>query len=265
MYVGLAFAVAAHLENEILIVDEVLAVGDAEFQKKCLNKMDEISSKNGRTIILVSHILPSIKSLCTRAILLENGKLAFDGSVNHTIDRYLNNFKNTESFNPDYETIVLKKVVIKNQESETNTLEFGDDLKVELFFSAKRKILDPSFWITIHSDFGPVYGANALIDGLKPESVDGDFKLEYTFENLKLLPQEYTIYFGARDCDLYSNLMSSVIIGRFNMITSLGELGFKNVSDSFISTADPLLRSYTLRVNDCQDFVLDINKINLIK
>lgn len=264
MYVRLAFAVAAHLENEILIVDEVLAVGDAEFQKKCLNKMDEISSKNGRTIILVSHILPSIKSLCTRSILLENGKLTFDGKVNNTIDKYLNKFKDTLTFNPEHETIVLNKVVIKNNHSETNTLEFGDDLNIELFFSAKRQILNPSFWITIHSDFGPVYGANGLIDGIKPEFVEGEFKLEYTFDNLKLLPQEYTLYFGARDFDLHSILMSSVIIGRFNMITSLSELGFKNISDSFISTADPLLRSYKLRVNDGQEFSLDINKINKI-
>jgi lipopolysaccharide transport system ATP-binding protein len=79
MYVRLAFAVAAHLEPEILIVDEVLAVGDAEFQKKCLGKMDEVSRRDGRTVLLVSHNMSSIASLASRVLLLVGGSVAFDG------------------------------------------------------------------------------------------------------------------------------------------------------------------------------------------
>ena len=73
MYVRLAFAVAAHLEPEILIVDEVLAVGDAEFQRKCLGKMDEVSRKDGRTVLFVSHNHAAIRSLCTHGLVLRNG------------------------------------------------------------------------------------------------------------------------------------------------------------------------------------------------
>src|SRR5438552_870526 len=79
MYVRLAFAVAAYLESEILIVDEVLAVGDAEFQKKCLGKMNEVSKGEGRTVLFVSHNMAAIKTLCNRAIVLENGNLSFMG------------------------------------------------------------------------------------------------------------------------------------------------------------------------------------------
>lgn len=90
MYVRLAFAVAAHLEPEILIVDEVLAVGDAEFQKKCLGKMDEVSKEEGRTILFVSHNMGSIKSLCQSGILLENGTIRLkDGDIENVIDKYL--------------------------------------------------------------------------------------------------------------------------------------------------------------------------------
>lgn len=88
MYVRLAFSVAAHLEPEILIVDEVLAVGDAEFQRKCLGKMKEVSQQ-GRTVIFVSHNLVAVKSLCTKGIVLEQGKLVFNGSADEAVEHYL--------------------------------------------------------------------------------------------------------------------------------------------------------------------------------
>ncbi|MEI8290493.1 MAG: ABC transporter ATP-binding protein [Verrucomicrobiota bacterium] len=89
MYVRLAFAVAAHLEPEILIVDEVLAVGDAAFQKKCLGKMDEVSHRQGRTILFVSHQMSVVASLCSRVVLLAGGRLAADGSSHKVIAKYL--------------------------------------------------------------------------------------------------------------------------------------------------------------------------------
>ena len=88
MYVRLAFAVAAHLEPEILIVDEVLAVGDAEFQRKCLGRMDELRTQQGRTVFLVSHNLEMIESLCTRCILMEQGRVVFDGKTRQALERY---------------------------------------------------------------------------------------------------------------------------------------------------------------------------------
>lgn len=94
MYVRLAFAVAAHLESEILIVDEVLAVGDAEFQKKCLGKMGDVSKGEGRTVLFVSHNMPSIKTLCNKGILLETGEIKFKGNALDTLDFYNSNFLN---------------------------------------------------------------------------------------------------------------------------------------------------------------------------
>ena len=88
MYLRLAFAVAAHLEPEILLVDEVLAVGDAAFQKKCIGKMSEVS-QHGRTVLFVSHNMDAVQRLCTRAILLEQGEIALDGAVPQVVSRYL--------------------------------------------------------------------------------------------------------------------------------------------------------------------------------
>jgi lipopolysaccharide transport system ATP-binding protein len=88
MYVRLAFAVAAHLEPDILIVDEVLAVGDVEFQQKCLGKMRDSSNEKGRTVLFVSHNMESIKQLCSRGIYLANGQLQSIGDIKFIIDNY---------------------------------------------------------------------------------------------------------------------------------------------------------------------------------
>jgi lipopolysaccharide transport system ATP-binding protein len=92
MYVRLAFAVAAHLESEILVVDEVLAVGDAEFQKKCLGKMGDISRGEGRTVLFVSHNMEALQNLCDKAILLKEGKVVSQGTAIETVSNYLKNF-----------------------------------------------------------------------------------------------------------------------------------------------------------------------------
>ena len=97
MYVRLAFAVSAFLEPEILIVDEVLAVGDAEFQKKCLGRMKDVSRNDGRTILFVSHSMAAVKNICTTGILMKNGQLAFAGSADEVVDYYISNFSNANS------------------------------------------------------------------------------------------------------------------------------------------------------------------------
>lgn len=96
MYVRLAFAVAAHLESEILIVDEVLAVGDAEFQKKCLGKMGDVTTKEGRTVLFVSHNMAAVKNLCNKGIVLKNGQKIFEGNSKSAIDYYLSSNNYTD-------------------------------------------------------------------------------------------------------------------------------------------------------------------------
>jgi len=111
MYVRLAFAVAAHLESEILIIDEVLAVGDAEFQKKCLGKMGDVSKGEGRTVLFVSHNMDSIRALCNKGMVLNNGGLFYNGDVNNAIGSYLNNVESNAL------TTEISKVNLNNEVS----------------------------------------------------------------------------------------------------------------------------------------------------
>jgi len=141
MYVRLAFAVAAHLESEILIVDEVLAVGDAEFQKKCLGKMGDVSKGEGRTVLFVSHNMASVKTLCNTGILMNNGTLQEQGSVNRILDLYVSFSTNSNSkflYKEDVNKaaqvldirILNSKMNMTNEFSHLEDIYF--DIKVEL-------------------------------------------------------------------------------------------------------------------------------------
>jgi lipopolysaccharide transport system ATP-binding protein len=131
MTVRLAFAVAAFLEPEILVVDEVLAVGDAEFQKKAIGKMQDISREGGRTVLFVSHNMAAVKSLCTRGVLLENGKVVFVGEIEDVIARYLSNDADKETF---------MKYINSNNEKEKGI--FKVEIKnVKPFINHDEKIL----------------------------------------------------------------------------------------------------------------------------
>jgi len=117
MYVRLAFAVAAHLESEILIVDEVLAVGDAEFQKKCLGKMGDVTKGEGRTVLFVSHNMAAVKTLCNNGILLEKGMVKYSGNIDKCVSYYLGNSKGNEyikSFDLGTENVRIRRIEVKN-------------------------------------------------------------------------------------------------------------------------------------------------------
>ncbi|MCB0253746.1 MAG: ABC transporter ATP-binding protein [Anaerolineae bacterium] len=125
MYVRLAFAVAAHLEPEILLVDEVLAVGDAAFQKKCLGKMGEIASK-GRTVLFVSHGMGSIRQLCSEAALLDHGRIIHKGEVDSAIDRYLRGISTIDRNDPQVSSKYLQAIEFLDSSMQpVNTLLAG--------------------------------------------------------------------------------------------------------------------------------------------
>lgn len=125
MYVRLAFAVAAHLESEILIVDEVLAVGDADFQKKCLGKMNDVSKGDGRTILFVSHNMAAVKSLCTKGIVLENGRTKLIAETGQAVSYYLSGdseVMNQKIFGKEFdnEVFTLHQISLSNEGKTIN-------------------------------------------------------------------------------------------------------------------------------------------------
>lgn len=147
MYVRLAFAVAAHLEPDILIVDEVLAVGDAEFQKKCLGKMKDVSSQDGRTVLYVSHNMPSVLNLCSKVLALHNGAISFYGNSEESVDYYLNTLSVDRSINNLHlkvrngnGMIVCNRIDLINEKSKyVESLKSGDTLIVRVYFEVKNK------------------------------------------------------------------------------------------------------------------------------
>lgn len=148
MYVRLAFAVAAHLESEILIVDEVLSVGDADFQKKCLGKMNDVSKGEGRTVLFVSHNMAAVKNLCSRGILLEHGKVVFDGGIEDCMNRYISidqmEAVNPKTFNKN-SPLFGNTIVRLNAVEITSTLNekyytLKEELKIKIDFSIFKNI-----------------------------------------------------------------------------------------------------------------------------
>ena len=142
MTVRLGFAIAAHLEPEILVVDEVLAVGDAEFQKKAIGKMQDVSRGEGRTVLFVSHNMESIQRLCSTGILLDSGFIKFQGNISNTIALYLNQQKSDSEFigiDGDRETLYLSKASIKNKQN-TKIFFVDSSLVIDIEISVIKKI-----------------------------------------------------------------------------------------------------------------------------
>jgi lipopolysaccharide transport system ATP-binding protein len=167
MYVRLAFAVAAHLESEIMIIDEVLAVGDAEFQKKCFGKMGEVSKGEGRTILFVSHNMGAIKTLCNRCIVLDNGIISNSGSVGECIDLYLfdleerlknNNLENL-SRNGSAEMKIIGFHIENSRGLIINKIISGDDIKFVFKYEKQDESLlnNISLGFSIHNNDGDTF------------------------------------------------------------------------------------------------------------
>lgn len=156
MYVRLAFAVAAHLEPEILVVDEVLAVGDAEFQKKAIGKMQDVSQKDGRTVLFVSHNLNSIKRLCTRGIILKQGVLDYFGTIDETVSRYLEVFTNKNCFfwendnkNLINDYIIPKKLYLLDSDNKILDRNISKDSTIQIVFEFYLAKINPNITLGI--------------------------------------------------------------------------------------------------------------------
>jgi lipopolysaccharide transport system ATP-binding protein len=158
MYVRLAFAVAAHLDPEILIVDEVLSVGDAQFQKKCLGKMEDVSKNEGRTLLFVSHQMTAMQSLCNKGILLEKGQVAFSGDMTQTITTYLNQYAQSrrevswsEKDAPSTHLAKFLRAKVSHPDPTKDVFEIGDPLIFEFSFLNLKQgntVLDVTFHLT---------------------------------------------------------------------------------------------------------------------
>jgi lipopolysaccharide transport system ATP-binding protein len=200
MYVRLAFSVAAHLEPEILVVDEVLAVGDLEFQKKCLGKMSEVSSE-GRTILFVSHNMTAISSLCNRAILLEKGRIAYDGKTEDAIQKYMQPNKNielsTKLFDgPLRNKVIFKEIKINGQKGSGVIVKPNEEITFEIIGESKESFDEFKIVLSVYKDDIRVFSTSDVREESRLEK--GWFRCTMKVPSYLLRPGFYTIALGGR-------------------------------------------------------------------
>jgi lipopolysaccharide transport system ATP-binding protein len=210
MYVRLAFAVASHLEPEILIVDEVLAVGDAQFQQKCLGRMNEVR-RDGRTVLFVSHNMAAVRSLCTRALLLEKGKVVLDGGTAEVVDRYLQAGQVAESCREipvDAERMtngqarMLRIAVCDIEGQPVSQLYYGQPFRVTFACELFEDLPDGHFEVSVSNTDGTHILYSTTIDGGRPAQYLAAGRHEVTAQfDTVLLPRRYLLDIGVHRAD----------------------------------------------------------------
>ncbi len=246
MYVRLAFAVAAHLEPDILIVDEVLAVGDAQFQKKCMGKMQAVSEQEGRTVLFVSHNMQAIRQMCGRVIFLKQGQVAAVGDPHAAISAYLG--QGAESESP--ETIDLLTYprqrepegarfrqlrFLDGQNRPVHRVTIKDVLGVEVAFTAQKRLsqFDMSMAV-VHAEglrvFSEVYSDQHPLPDLEPGEYILRFEIPMRFFKLESYFLSVTLVEGGRVCDSIDGLLMPEIINEnLNLHTETNRWGVLRV------------------------------------
>ncbi|MCG7856229.1 ABC transporter ATP-binding protein [Flavihumibacter sediminis] len=224
MYVRLAFAVAAHLETEILIVDEVLAVGDAEFQKKCLGKMGEVSNKEGRTVLFVSHQMGVISQLCKSSILMANGLLSMYDNTSQVINKYISNQKSlignkyvADVLKTGLKAIYFQEIEVLNNRNELiDQLGFGESIFIKMNIKVNKYYSGQFIGIGLQDKFN-----NRITTFQKPLAEfynnNADIELSIEIPGGFIAPNQYSFVFALfepnqRVIDVVENVCSIRII-----------------------------------------------------
>jgi lipopolysaccharide transport system ATP-binding protein len=204
MRLRLGFAVAAHLDPDVLIVDEVLAVGDAGFQKKCLAAMGDLSG-SGRTVLFVSHNMAAVENLCSRGIWIEGGKVRMDGAAKDVINSYMAAFAGSASASTEFsettprlgtgEIRYTRIEYLEPDGSPCTLVQCGSDLLIRFHYSAKTAIYNPSFGFRIYTPMGTlVTEAGNLLHGVRVPMIEpGEGFVDVKIFSLDLLPTRYSL------------------------------------------------------------------------
>lgn len=207
MKVKLAFSVAAHLEPEILLIDEVLAVGDADFQKKSLGKMNEITKDQGRTILFVSHNLTAVKELCTKTILLSNGSIGKYGKTNQVVNYYhegganrgkkrktIDSYRQKKSENP---TLCIEDIYVKGHKNTVPILTTDNGVTISIAVAVYSEIKKGNISLSLINSAGiKTELAFSLDDNFDLSLKKGHHKIEFTQKEMLLSPDRYYISVG---------------------------------------------------------------------
>ena len=197
MQVRLAFSVAAHLDPDILVIDEVLAVGDVEFQHRCIGKMQEFATR-GRTVLFVSHNMTAIGQLCTSGILLSQGQVAATGSLDHVIQSYMDDLFQTQAEAGNDSTRVLLRTEIDGSETQ-RVWNHGSTLTVKVEVWSRQAIQRPAVDLYFHSSSGRMIFARSDHLARSPsEAHTNSWIFEFQFENTGFISDYMTLDVGFR-------------------------------------------------------------------
>ncbi len=252
MKVRLAFAVAAFLEPDILVVDEVLAVGDAEFQKKAIGKMQDISSQGGRTVLFVSHDMGAIQNLCSRLLVLGIGKIDYYGEVKKGIDSYLNGYNilfDSKGFvhleKPKNTTCFVKSISLLNKDNQiTNSIFMGDLLTLLFDVECKSKLEDFEISVFVRLSNGEKIFTIKSSEQLNSKlNVSSNFNLKIDINDMNLMPNDYFITIAyaidsvnvlrQEDC-IGFKILPNIISKSNKIINATGEMVFFNCDYTLI-------------------------------
>lgn len=232
MMVRLGFAVAAHLDPEILVVDEVLAVGDAEFQKKAIGKMQDVSRGEGRTVLFVSHNMASVKSLCKTGVLLENGSVKYIGGINETVERYIGDGGSTEnqyfddlSTAPGNDVIRIKSFeILPLDGSNQITIETGVLFRLKFMCYKENAMLDANMEVSTMDDMTVFQVGQVLGEVGQKDSKKGIYTVEFKINPYTLNAGRYKteIFFGENQRYLVYGGFEQC----FEIEISLSDMGF---------------------------------------
>ena len=198
MMVRLGFAIAAHLEPEILVVDEVLAVGDAEFQKKAIGKMKDVSTQGGRTVLFVSHNMDSMLNLCNKGTILENGKIIYENDIRSTVAEYLSSGKSEVHFIQKHpkSNVFIKEVSFEGSENQQKgSFSFSDNVKFKVKFGKQEGFLFEKK--TVASIYIQTMNQTKICcHELKLENLEkkDEITFIFTYPSEELLPNSYMIH-----------------------------------------------------------------------
>ena len=230
MYVRLAFAVAAHLEPDILLLDEVLSVGDLPFQRKCMEFAKRLQERNA-TILFVSHNMFSIKTMCSRAIYLRNGHIQFDGPTDRAIELYeedcrLGTLYSAEK-KPDEWPIKVTEFSLLNESGTAKSIfEYGDSMRLRFVYEANQPLGNPNFIIAfIRSDGVACCNFSTEADGLVLGEIQGKGVIELQTPPIKLVSELYTISILIREKG-FQRLLCEQICSTFHVRHELYDMHF---------------------------------------
>ncbi|MEO1428990.1 MAG: ABC transporter ATP-binding protein [Cyanobacteria bacterium J06632_19] len=195
MYVRLAFAVAAHLEPEILIVDEVLAVGDAQFQNKCLGKMEDVA-QSGRTVLFVSHNMAAIRQLCSSAVLMHKGGVKFVGSAEEGVRQYLNERQDQNNLSEQVSSNGIELLEVNLLDKQTQEISgaviFNNDYILKILLNAYEKLSNAAVVVRIFDEIGTlVSSVCSSEEGVTPFLLKDKMQISFDLTRLQLMPGKY--------------------------------------------------------------------------